>query len=695
MTPQPWFRCAFAATALLAGAGAASAQTLELISRQDIVDGGAQGDSDSFWPSISDDGRFVAFASFSGNLIPGGGPDLNPRTDIFVLDRHTGALELISRQAAADGGAQANGRSRFPAISGDGRFVAFVSEATNLIPGGGLDANGSVLDVFVFDRATGDLDLISRRDAADGGAQGNDQSFQPSISADGRFVAFQSRATNLIPGGGPDLNAGRVDVFVFDRATGGLELISRRDAAEGGAQGNDSSFSNNGPQISADGRFVAFQSGATNLVPGGSDANGFRTDILVFDRATGGLELVSRQDAADGGAQANRGSVWPTISDDGRFVAFTSRAINLVPGGLDLNGGFTDVFVFDRATGGLELISRQDAGDGGAQTNNHSLDPAISGDGLSVLFLSEATNLIPGGGVDVNGNNADVFVFDRPSGALELISRQDAGDGGAQADARSEFLAISGQGRFAAFASQATNLIPGGGPDVNGARFDVFVFDRFANQPPMADAGGDQVVECTSPAGAMVTLDGAGSSDPDGDPLSYAWSNAFGMASGVSPTVNLALGVHPITLVVNDGQLDSDPDMVMVNVVDTTPPGLVASLAAIGEGDERGDSDEGRFRVTFAAVDACDPAPAVTAVLVLPGAADRPVANGQIIEFEVEDEDTEVEFEDGIIEIEAPSLTLRVTASDGNGNTAVAEVQPAGLSGDNDDDSVASAEVDD
>ncbi len=185
------------------------AQDLELVSRQDAADGGVQGNLDSHNPSISADGRFVAFWSAATNLIPGGGPDANGNSaDVFVFDRATGALELVSRQAAADGGAQGNNVSSESSINADGRFVAFHSIATNLIPGGGIDANGTSFDVFVFDRTTGALELVSRQAAADGGAQGNFASEEPSISADGRFVAFVSDATNLIPGGGPVANVG-------------------------------------------------------------------------------------------------------------------------------------------------------------------------------------------------------------------------------------------------------------------------------------------------------------------------------------------------------------------------------------------------------------------------------------------------------------------------------------------------------
>jgi Tol biopolymer transport system component/acetyltransferase-like isoleucine patch superfamily enzyme len=522
-------------------------QGLELISRQDAADGGAQGNDSTFNPTISADGRFVAFISRASNLIPGGGVDVNGGRggeDIFVFDRTTGSLELISRQGDADGGAQADNGSDRPTISADGRFVAFDSRATNLIPGG--------------DDNTGSLELVSRKDDADGGAQGNDSSFSPTISADGRFVAFFSSATNLIPGGGSDANGGSYDAFVFDRTTGGLELVSRQDAADGGAQGNDSTSN---PTISADGRFVAFSSQATNLVPGGGlDVNGTAKDVFVFDRATGGLELVSRQDAADGGAQGDGSSSRPTISADGRFVAFYSFATNLIPGG-DVNGSAQDVFVFDRTTGGLELVSRQDDADGGTQGNGGSNDPTISADGRFVAFYSRATNLIPGG--DDNGSNSDAFVFDRTTGGLKLVSSQGDADGGAQGNGGSSNPSISADGHFVAFQSIATNLIPGGAPDANGSGLDVFVHGPDTDDDGVLD-GADN---CQSIAnGGQENNDGdalgdACDPDDDNDTVADGVDNCLFDANPLQED-NEPDGIGDICDPDddNDGVLDAEPD---------------------------------------------------------------------------------------------------------------------------------------
>src|SRR6266446_5737670 len=311
----------------------AGAQTTERVS---VASGGTEANGASLSSALSADGRFVAFDSAATDLVAA---DTNGVSDVFVHDRQTGATERVS---VASGGAQADGSSGLigfafpPALSADGRFIAFVSVATNLVAG---DTNGAT-DVFVRDRQTGTTERVS---VASGGTQANNASRYPALSADGRFVAFQSDATNLVVG---DTN-GMTDVFVHDRQTGTTERVSV--ASGGGTQGTGNSggfFAF--PALSADGRFVAFQSDATNLVAG--DTNG-ATDVFVHDRQTGTTERVS---VASGGTQGNGFSAGPALSADGRFVAFHDTATNLVAG--DTNGA-SDVFVHDRQTGTPERVS--------------------------------------------------------------------------------------------------------------------------------------------------------------------------------------------------------------------------------------------------------------------------------------------------------------------------------------------------
>jgi len=254
--------------------------------------------------------------------------DTNDLWDIFVHDRHTGQTTRIS--VASDGN-QADDVSFEPSISADGRYVAFTSGASNLVP---ADTN-DVYDVFVHDRQTGETVRLS---VASDGKQGDGVSFDPSISADGRCVAFRSDGSNLVPADTNDL----CDIFVHDRQTGQTERVS---VASYGTQGDDWCGD---PSISADGRYVSFGSSASNLVSG--DANDV-DDIFVHDRQTGQTVRVS---VASDGTEGNGHSLEPSISADGQYVAFGSSASNLVPG--DTNEA-DDIFVHDRQTGETFLIS--------------------------------------------------------------------------------------------------------------------------------------------------------------------------------------------------------------------------------------------------------------------------------------------------------------------------------------------------
>jgi len=274
-----------------------------LTTRVSVDSLGVQGNSGSFETAISGDGQIVAFNSEASNLVSG---DSNNRFDVFVHDRQTGFTTRVSVDSAA---VQGNGHSVIPSLSLDGRFVAFESVATNLVAG---DGNGRV-DVFVHDRQTGATTRVSQDPM---GASGDGDSFEASISADGRFVAFESQASNLVAG---DTNAIN-DVFVHDRQ---LSTTQRASLSSSAAQADNASGA---PSISGNGRFVAFHSNATNLV--GADTNASR-DVFVRDLQSATTSLVS-QNAT--GTQANSASSRAAISADGRFVAFESSANNLVSG---------------------------------------------------------------------------------------------------------------------------------------------------------------------------------------------------------------------------------------------------------------------------------------------------------------------------------------------------------------------------
>src|SRR3990170_5617 len=235
--------------------------------RVSISSSQTEGNNSSYRPSVSSDGRYVAFDSLAGNLVTG---DTNGYSDVFVYDRQTG---LTQRVSLTSGGVQGNNHSYRPSLSSDGRYVAFDSLAGNLVTG---DTNG-YSDIFVHDRQTG---VTQRVSLTSGGVQGNNHSYRPSISSDGRYVAFDSLASNLVTG---DTN-GYSDIFVHDRQTG---LTQRVSLTSGGVQGNNHSYR---PSISSDGRYVAFDSLASNLVTG--DTNGY-SDIFVHDRQTGLTQRVS------------------------------------------------------------------------------------------------------------------------------------------------------------------------------------------------------------------------------------------------------------------------------------------------------------------------------------------------------------------------------------------------------------------
>lgn len=397
-----------------------------------IASDGTQGNDDSWTPSISADGRFVAFSTFAGNLSIS---DSNGVRDIFVHDRLTDETTRIS---VASDRTEANSHSRSQRISADGRFVTFQSWATNLVAN---DMNGTV-DIFVHDRATAETTRVS---VASNGSQANGGSSLPDISGDGRFITFDSDATNLVGG---DTN-GVSDIFVHDCLTDETTRIS---VASDGSQANDESGA---PRISDDGRFVTFYSLATNLVVG--DTNGI-VDIFVHDRVTGETTRVS---VASDGTQVNGIAITPEISGDGRFVAFDSWANNLVPGDTNHTG---DLYVHDRATGETTRIS---VASDGTQANDDSDEPRISRDGRFIAFNSDATNLVVG---DTNGA-VDAFVHDRATGETTRVS---VASDGTQANYDTGSPAISAMGQFIAFDSDATNLVSGD----NNNRRDIFVYDR-------------------------------------------------------------------------------------------------------------------------------------------------------------------------------------------------------------------------
>jgi hypothetical protein len=417
--------------------GESFAQTTERVSADS---NGVQGNSWSgLTKSISADGRYVAFFSEATNLVPG---DTNGFGDVFVHDRQTGVTERVS---VATDGSEGNQVSSDPGISDDGRYVVFSSTATTLVNG---DTNGR-MDVFLHDRLTGFTQLVT---VVNSGVQANGDSGEPSISGDGRHVAFGSGATNLVS----DDTNGVSDVFVVDLQT---HVIQRASVPTSGGQGNSGSWR---PQISADGRHVAFLSQASNLVSG--DGNGL-TDAFVRDLQAGTTLMVT---VSSRGTQGSGFVDSVSISRDGRYAAFAYWTDDLV---MDDTNRASDIFVYDRVMAATQLVSMSTTGEQGNAAGVYptlsSYDARISSDGRYVAFSSYADNLVAG---DVN-DMVDVFVHDRLTGVTELVATSAAGDHG---DGSSYWSAISGNGRYVAFESYATNLVS---DDTNGV-IDVFVKDR-------------------------------------------------------------------------------------------------------------------------------------------------------------------------------------------------------------------------
>jgi hypothetical protein len=342
--------------------------------------------------------------------------------DVFVYDRQAGTTERISQAANGDGG---NGNSSTPQISDDGTYVVFQSDATNLGP---TDSNNR-RDVYLYNRQSSTMELVS---VATNGDQGADRSFNPTVSADGNLVAFNSES-DFINGG----DSGTDQVWLRNRIAGTTSLVSK---AANGDPGN--SNSDNRPLITGNGLFITYQSQASNIVT--PDTNGNDDSVFVYNVVGDSTTIASRNANGD---QANFGATQPAISEDGRYVSFTSSATNLVTGGV--NQG--NIYLKDTQSGTVTWISQQS---GGGMANSESYDSRISGDGRFVVFYSDATDLISGD----TGTETSVYVYDRINAVLAKAS---VAFNGGNIDGSADYPNISRDGAVIGFNSLATNLISG------------------------------------------------------------------------------------------------------------------------------------------------------------------------------------------------------------------------------------------
>lgn len=430
-----------------------------------IATGGTpgQGDVVGYKPAVSADGRVVAFASYAANLVAG---DTNNTIDVFVHDRQSG---VTTRVSVGSDGAQGNDISEAPALSADGRYVAFESAASTLVSG---DTNGAI-DVFVHDRVTG---TTSRESVATNGAQaiGFSSRANPSLSADGRLVAFSSLSNTLVVG---DTN-NTTDIFVRDRGTGVTTRVSAT------PEGSEASSPSSGALLSANGRLVLYQSSGTG--------------VFLHDRQSGTTTRVIDTNGP------------LAFSADGRYAAISSYAADVVAG--DTNGT-SDVFLLDLARGTRTRVS---VGMGGAEANSYSEAPSLSADGRFIGFESNASNLVAG---DTNANT-DAFVLDRHTGVTTRVSVAATVP---EAPGGSRAAALSGDGRVIAFFSGVANLVAGATSSGLGA----FVRDY--------DVDGDGLVAPWESAFGLNPLEAVGADGALGDPDGDGRSNVQEYADGTHP----------------------------------------------------------------------------------------------------------------------------------------------------------------
>lgn len=496
-----------------------SAQT-QLVSRS--ASGGGPANFSSYAYAISADGGRVLFASGASDLVAGVS-DGNQAEDVFYWTRSTGLVSLVSRRVGV--AATATGRSLPGSISADGRWISFLSNVPALyLVGTHIDVNGG-FDVYLHECEAGVNRLVSTGHT--GAVTGNSWSAPIALSADGRHVLFRSVATDLLPGLVDD--NGVEDVFVHDRVQGGTRLVSSSAQDPPGRSGNGPStggdlnaagdrigllsqaddlqaglvdangefdaFVGDGPgsavvlasrrvvdpllqrtasgrseplAVSEDGRWVLISTTAVDFDPDVEDRNG-ATDLFLRDRYTGAIVLVSRA-AASALQTADAAAEFRAMSPDARWVLYRTRAEDVVPNASDTNGTF-DTFLFDRESRSTVLVSHA-SGQPAVAANGEALGRAVSDDGSWVLYQTRATHVVPG--IDDTNALDDVFLWHRQTRNAVLVSR--AGQTASTGNAQSFSRGLSADGRWVALLSMATDLVPGVVDDNN--RFDLFLFDR-------------------------------------------------------------------------------------------------------------------------------------------------------------------------------------------------------------------------
>ena len=414
--------------------------------------------------SASHDGRYVAFTSSSTDLVPL--PQVwqqnslfGSQSNVYLRDRLTGATTLVSSAAGGGPNVPANGNSFYPRISGDGRYLVYETQASNIVAGAS-DANGAV-DVIRYDRLTGTSVIVSRLAGSGGSASANGNSSNAYISDDGDVIAFTSDASDLVSG---YTGSATTQVFVYRVSTDEMRLVSHNSSSSTTAGNDRASFytfvsGQFRSPLSADGTKLAFISRATNLVSGQTDTNLF-DDAFYADLTPSvpTVTLVSRvQSTAAQTGNSGVDVVW--ISGDGTHVVLLSAASNLITGQVD-NNSDRDVFVYTAgmdAAGvqGLTLVTKSEVT--GESVAGYSDAPAISYDGRYVVFVTTATDYKAG--VSDTNSATDIYLYDLLTDTRTLLSRSDMA-GLVTGDGASYEPSMSGDpsNGTIVFSSDATNI---------------------------------------------------------------------------------------------------------------------------------------------------------------------------------------------------------------------------------------------
>lgn len=425
----------------------ASSDVVSLVSRNNA--GTDSGNAPSHMTAISGDGRYIVFASSATNLVPGV-TDMNDAPDVFVYDRIGNVTKLVSRSAlnaTANGASGVVGTNGSVDISADGRYIVYASVASNIV---GTDTNG-VADVFVFDRVNESTRLISCKNS-DRNAAGNASSSRPVISSNSRVIAFVSSASDLSATN--DTN-GKTDVYEFNLDNLITKLVSVNAAGNNG--GNDHSSLNTPPSLSDDGRMIAFDSQASDLVANDTNGGGsFGTDVFVRNVQDSITTLASINSAGTGSGNLMSFGSAVRISGNGQFVVFCSSATDLIAGFTDNNSGL-DIFKRDLVAGSTSLVSVNSSGN--ATGNDISQSPAISNNGRFVSFTSRASNLVAtdtNNGVFTSDAFVRDTVLGTTT--LVSINSTGTDSGNSNSGGLGIGTEISTDGRFVLFTSSATNI---------------------------------------------------------------------------------------------------------------------------------------------------------------------------------------------------------------------------------------------